>query len=131
MRRRAIIKPRLVNPQIVPLLYKIGIHHMEINDVIDCIRQKYDIHIYNSAAPFVSALKGNKVIYGFAIKRCSLRHGWNARTYIGQTSWLTNVYEAKRRAINIAVKWIVDHKLHEECLIKHISTNASSKRRRN
>ena len=129
MRKRAVIKPRLVSPQIMPILRQIGIRVDDIDSVIDAIRQKYNVHIYNSKPPFVTVRDNkNVILYGFSVKRCSLQHGWNARVFIGDSPWLTNIYEAKRKAIKIAVKWIVDHKLHESCQIKCLS-NASIKKK--
>lgn len=79
-----------------------------VDAVIDKLRTKYHIMIYNTAEPFVNAQ--NKVEYGFSVKVCSSKWGWNARKYLGKTKWRTNIYQAKREAINIALRWILSHK---------------------
>ena len=55
-------------------LRKIRIFTEEIDKVIDAIRIKYNVHIYNSAAPFVTKESNwkNVVLYGFDVKYCNL-----------------------------------------------------------
>lgn len=93
-------------------LWRINIFDKVIDDVIHALRVKYRIEIYNTAEPFVSpsGKDEGKVVYGFSVKICNPKWGWNARQYIGKTNWMPNVWEAKRKAINIAIKWILSHK---------------------
>lgn len=120
-----------VSFETVPFLHEIGIYTEEIDKVIDAIRRKYNVHIYNSAAPFVTKETDTKnvVLYGFGVKYCNLKHGWNSRQYIGKARWSKNIYEAKRKAINIAIKWILSHKSQEKCKIKQLSRHASKQKK--
>lgn len=112
-------------------LWRINIFDKIIDDIIHALRVKYRIEIYNTAEPFVSPSgkdKG-KVVYGFSVKICNPKWGWNARQYIGKTNWIPNVWEAKRRAINIAIKWILSHKSQKSKKSKIVAINASSKQK--
>lgn len=110
-------------------LYKIGIFDDVIDNTIHALRVKYNIEIYNTAEPFVcpTGKNQNKVVYGFSVKVCNPKWGWNARQYIGKTDWLPNIWEAKRRAINIAIKWILSHKSQKSKKSKTVSKNDSRK----
>ena len=94
------------------LLRKIGINcwcYTTVDQIIDMIRKKYNVIIYHKAAPFVD--KNGKIIYNFTAKKCNPIHGWNSRIYIDTPSeWVSNIYEAKRRAIRAAARWILAHK---------------------
>lgn len=94
------------------LLHKIGIEcwwFTTTDEAIDIIRTKYNVVIYNKATPFVDS--SGKIIYNFAAKCCNPKFGWNGRTYIDTPSkWDSNIYEAKRRAIRAAARWILAHK---------------------
>lgn len=96
----------------VELLIKIGIictANTDVDDAIDRIRKKYNVVIYHKSTPFVDA--SGKIIYNFAAKSCNPKMGWNGRTYIDTPStWDSNIYEAKRRAIRAAAQWILAHK---------------------
>ena len=109
-------------------LIKVKIRPYDIDTVIDIIRRKFDVIIYNTAAPHVSPIS-NKIIYGFSVKACSTKWGWNARKYLGQTKWRTNIYQAKREAINIAIKWILSRKSQKSKKPKIVAINASSKQK--
>lgn len=80
-----------------------------IDQIIDEFRKKYNIIIYNKAEPFVQPT-GNKhkILYCFAVKKCypNEPNGWNKREYIGESKWCDNIYEAKRQAIKIALKYV-------------------------
>lgn len=104
-------------------LYRIGIFDDVIDNVIHALRVKYNIEIYNTAEPFVcpSGKHMSKVVYGFSVKVCNPKWGWNARQYLGKTDWLPNIWEAKRRAINIAIKWILSHKSQKSKKSKTVS----------
>ena len=91
------------------VLLKIGVFYSDIDSIIDTLRIKYNVVIYNSAAPFVN--KNGKIIYNFSVKKCNLRRGWNGRERIEASKvWDANIYEAKRRAIRAAAQWILAHK---------------------
>lgn len=93
-------------------LFSIGIYcsrWMTVDEIIDKLRKKCNIVIYHKAEPFVQPT-GNKhkVTYCFAVKKCypGKSNGWNKREYIGESKWCENVYEAKRQAIKIALKYV-------------------------
>ena len=112
-------------------LNKIGIiiwRHFELDDVIDRIRTRFNVIIYNTAPPHVDPIS-KKIIYGFSVKVCSTKWGWNARKYLGQTKWRTNIYQAKREAINIAINWILSQKSEKSKKPKIVAINASSKQK--
>ena len=112
---------------------KLGIDIWEfctVDEVIDALRTKFKVIVYNTAEPHVSPIS-NKIIYGFSVKVCNTKWGWNARKYLGQTKWRTNIYQAKREAINIAIKWILSHKSQKSKKPKIVAINASSKQKQN
>ena len=133
MRHRRVVSPHFVSNETAKILRIIGIDDDEIDAVIDHIRKKYNVHVYNHAAPFVTKYTETKnvVLYGFGVKYCSIQHGWNHRIYIGKTQWKKNIYDAKRRAIDIAIKWILSHKSQEKCKIMHLSKNGTSNKKQN
>lgn len=133
MRHRRVVNPHFISNESSKILRTLGIDDDEIDSVIDHIRIKYNVHVYNHAAPFVSKETENKnvVLYGFGVKFCNLTHGWNQRVYIGKTPWKKNIYDAKRRAIDIAIKWILSHKSQEKCKIIRIKKNGTSKTKSN
>lgn len=111
-------------------LNKIGIiiwRHFELDDVIDAIRRRFNVIIYNSAPPHVDPIS-KKIIYGFSVKVCSTKWGWNARKYLGQSKWRTNIYQAKREAINIAIKWILSHKSQKSKKPKIVAINGTKQK---
>lgn len=79
-----------------------------VDEVIDWIRRKYNVVIYNSADPFVSP-NSNKILYSYEVKACSTYWGWNMREIIGKTGWSSNHYGMKRQAITMALRWIKKH----------------------
>ena len=113
------------------LLHKIGIgcrYFTTIDAAIDIIRTKYNVVIYNKATPFVDS--SGKIIYNFAAKCCNPNMGWNGRTYIDTPStWDSNIYEAKRRAIRAAARWILAHKCQKISIKSR--KNRKSKERKN
>lgn len=81
-----------------------------VDEVIDWLRRKHNIIIYNKIEPFVDpADQTHKtILFKFGVKQCDTKHlGWNGRTYIGETRLAKNVYSLKREAISIAIKYIV------------------------
>lgn len=105
-------------------LREVKIYPLGIDDVIDIIRRRFDVIIYNTAAPHVSPIS-NKIIYGFSVKACNTRWDWNARTYLGKTKWRTNIYQAKREAINIAINWILSQKSEKSKKPKIVAINGT------
>ena len=98
-----------------------------IDEVIDAIRMKFKVIIYNTAPPHVCPTS-NKIIYGFSVKVCNTRWGWNARKYLGQTKWRTNIYQAKREAINIAINWILSQKSEKSKKSKIVAINGTKQK---
>lgn len=76
-----------------------------VDSVIDYLRKKHNVIIYNSMEPFVDP-HTNKILYRFSVKFCNIRDGWNGRQYIGQSTMTCNIYSAKRQAIWLAIRWI-------------------------
>lgn len=84
-----------------------------VDEVIDWLRRKHNIIIYNKIEPFVDpADQTHKtILFKFGVKQCDTKHlGWNGRTYIGETRLAKNVYSLKREAIGIAIKYIKSQK---------------------
>lgn len=82
-----------------------------VNDIADWLREKHQIVICDAAEPFVdTTAKKPKVVYSFKVKKCNLRDGWNGREYIGNTPWLEDYYEAKRRAVQLALMHMLECK---------------------
>lgn len=78
-----------------------------VDETIDWLRRKYNVHIYTLIAPFVdSTNEEHPVLYRYAIKFCNKRDGWNGRVLIGETNLSKNVYSLKRQAIWQAIRWI-------------------------
>ena len=118
-----------ISPKDVMLLRKIGIQPWwNVDDIIDSIRKKYNVVIYHKATPFVDS--SGKIIYNFAAKCCNPKFGWNGRTYIDTPPvWDSNIYEAKRRAIRAAARWILAHKCQKISIKSR--KNGKSKERKN
>lgn len=76
-----------------------------VDSVIDWLRKKYKVVIYNSMEPFVDPTS-KKILYRYSVKYCNLRDGWNGREYIGKSKLTSNIYAAKRQAIWLAIRWI-------------------------
>lgn len=92
------------------ILLKIGIQYSTLDLIINELRVKYHVIIYNTAAPFIDP-KSNKIVYNFSAKKCNQHFGWNGRQQIETSNvWDSNIYEAKRRAIRAAARWILAHK---------------------
>lgn len=109
-------------------LKKLEIYLFGVDDIIDEIRRKFKVIIYNTAPPHVDPIS-KKIIYGFSVKVCNTKWGWNARKYLGQTKWRTNIYQAKREAINIAINWILSQKSEKSKKSKIVAIDASSKQK--
>lgn len=101
----------------VKQLFKLGYHGylvmvnghnlVMVDDAIDWLRRKYNIHIYTAMEPFIDPTDEKRpVLYRFAVKYCNQRDGWNGRIYIGETKLSPNVYTLKKQAITLALRWI-------------------------
>lgn len=89
-----------------PVMYVQNVGYLAtVDDVIDWLRRKYNIVIYNTIEPFVDPVS-NKILYRMSVKQCNLRDGWNGRMYIGESKLTSNIYAAKRQAVSIAIRWI-------------------------
>ena len=83
------------------------------DEVIDWLRRKYNIVIYNKIEPFVDPTDDSHktILFKFGVKRCDINHlGWNGRIDLGTTRLTKNVYSLKREAIDIALKYIKSQK---------------------
>lgn len=78
-----------------------------VDEAIDFLRRKYDVTIYSSAAPFVDPCCKQKILYGFSVKFCNRKWGWNMREFLGKTKWSSDIYAAKRMAITIALRYLI------------------------
>ena len=78
-----------------------------VDEAIDWLRRKYNIHIYTCIEPFVDPndSKGS-VLYRYGVKWCDRRNGWNGRIIIGKTNLSKNPYSLKRQAITFAIRWL-------------------------
>lgn len=91
------------------LLLKIGIFYSDIDNAIDALRIKYNVVIYNSAAPFVC--ENGRIVYNFSVRKCNPQFGrYGGQPINASKIWNANIYEAKRRAIRAAARWILAHK---------------------
>lgn len=84
-----------------------------VDEVIDWLRRKYNIIIYNKIPPFVDPVDctHKTILFRYGVKRCdTMVLGWNGRVDLGSTDMNTNVYALKRAAINIALKYIKHQK---------------------
>ena len=83
------------------------------DEVIDWLRRKYNVVIYNKVEPFVDPTDDTHktILFKYGVKRCDINHlGWNGRIDLGTTRLTKNVYSLKREAIDIALKYIKSQK---------------------
>ena len=100
---------KYVDPELSLRLYNINIFSSNVDQAIDLIRQKYNIVVYNSAAPHVSSTnKENKIVFGYTVKKCypGTPQGWNKRVYIYTTNWYDDPWKAKIEAIKAIVEYV-------------------------
>lgn len=79
-----------------------------VDEVIDWFRRKHCIMIYECIEPFVD---GKHITYGFRVKKCNVKWGWNHREYIGERTISHDIYAAKRMAIQIAIRYVKNKKI--------------------
>lgn len=91
--------------------YKWAVSIPTVDEAIDWLRRRYNVHIYTSVPPFVDP-KDNKhpILYRYSVKWCNKRDGWNGRVRIGESNLSKNVYSLKRQAIWLAIRWIKANK---------------------
>lgn len=99
---------------------------LEVDSVIDWLRRKYNIVIFNSMEPFVDP-KSGKILYRYSAKYCNLRDGWNGRKYIGTSTLTSNIYSAKRQAIWLAIRWIKKQRNGKKTLQTRSTRNGKRK----
>lgn len=80
-----------------------------VDYMINYLRIQYDIVIYNKMPPFVDPMT-KEIIFCYAAKWCNRRDGWNGRVMIGESSYTSNVQQAKLEAIHLAMKWLDENK---------------------
>lgn len=105
-------KNRVTWNQMMILKLQLGYHSEDIptvDEAIDYLRRKYHVCIYDYADPFVSS-ETKTIQYSYGVKYCDVNAGWNYRIYIGSSNWSNNSYSAKRKAITIAIRWIMKNK---------------------
>ena len=76
-----------------------------VDYMINYLRIKYDVIIYNKMAPFVHPVT-KEIIFCFAVKWCNRRDGWNGRIQIGESKYTPDIQQAKLEAIHLAMKWL-------------------------
>jgi hypothetical protein len=76
-----------------------------VDQAIDFIRRKYNIHIVNRTVPFVDPTTDGKISYNYCVKKCYTKRGWNFREIIASHS-SHNIYAVKRMCITRALSWI-------------------------
>lgn len=115
-----MVTVHLIDDKTSKILLKLGIYHLTLDPIIDALRIKYNVVIYNSATPFIDP-KSRKIVYNFGAKKCNQHFGWNGRQIIETSNvWDSNIYEAKRRAIRAAARWILAHKCKKVSIKKRI-----------
>lgn len=99
---------KITNKQYDELWDNLGLPYLvpvHVDRVIDWLRIKFNIIIFNAAAPFVDPVK-KTIMYSYTVKFCNTNWGWNCREIIGQTKWSKNIYAMKRQAIWIAIRYL-------------------------
>lgn len=83
-----------------------GTEDCSVDEAIEWLRRKYNVVIYNKAAPFVDPKSRGDILYAYAVKFCNVKRGYNFRENVGEGMWNKNIFTAKKEAITIAVKYI-------------------------
>lgn len=88
-------------------LLRLGIFSVNLDEVIDELRIRYRIVIYNSVAPYVDPMTNDgTILYRFTTKLCSMQ-GYNFREILGKSIQTPNIYVAKRQAIAWAINYLL------------------------
>lgn len=77
-----------------------------VDEIIDWLRRMYNIVIYHYTEPFVDT-EDHQIVYTFGVKKLYPKHKVVTRIYIGTTKMNTDIYQAKREAIDIALKFLI------------------------
>lgn len=77
----------------------------DVDTVIEWLRTKYHVIVYNAVEPFVNPTSKN-ISFSYKVKYCDLKWGWNQRIRIGQTPWSNDPNAMKRTAIWLAIRYI-------------------------
>lgn len=80
-----------------------------VDEVIDWLRRKHNIMIYNHIEPYTDPAD-NRITYGYRVKKCNVKWGWNHRKYLSNGILSKDCYAAKRKAIWIAIRFIKKQK---------------------
>lgn len=78
-----------------------------VDEAIDWLRRKFDVIIWSISTPFVDP-KTKDIMYSFGVKQCNKKWGWNHRVFLGRTPLHKDIYIVKRKAINIALTFILN-----------------------
>lgn len=88
-------------------LMMLGIFSVNLDEVIDDLRIRHRIVIYNSVAPYVDPTKDDgTILFRFTAKRCHEK-GYNFREILGQSIQTPDIYVAKRQAIAWAIDYLI------------------------
>ena len=84
------------------------------DEVIEWLRVKHDIVIFNAMPPFIDHNENNGIFYRLCIKFCDKEHTtkffWNSYIFIGTTNLNKNLNVLKRQAITMAINWLLKNK---------------------
>lgn len=80
-----------------------------VDEAIDWIRRRFRVIVYNIAAPYVDPVE-KRIKYGYRVKFCNIKWGWNQREMLERGIWSADCYAAKRSAIWIALRYILKNK---------------------
>ena len=87
-------------------LIRFSIFSVNIDEVIDELRVRHKIVIFNSMAPYVDPTRNDcTILYRFTTKVCS-PNGYNFREILGKSILTPDIYTAKRQAIAWAIKYL-------------------------
>lgn len=82
----------------------------KVDEAIEWFRIHHNVIIYNKLEPFVDPTS-HKIVYCYAAKWCNVRDGWNGRVLIGRGEITSNIFEAKRSAITLAINYLKTTKM--------------------
>lgn len=85
-----------------------SIFSTNLDEVIDELRIRHRIIIYNTMRPYVDPTsKDGSILYRFSAIYLS-KDGWNFRLKLGSSIQTPDIYTAKRQAIAWAIKHLID-----------------------
>lgn len=80
-----------------------------ISEVEEWLQKKYNIVIFDHAAPFVNP-QTHKIQWCYDVKYCNTVMGWNGRCIIGSSGWSCRKNISKRKAVCLAIDWLLSRK---------------------